>query len=117
MDNPPTVETRKGKTTVAPSVLVTIARLATLSVPGLSRMSPISGGVNQLFRRGINEGVRIEVEGNRVTIDLYVNVLADRNVREVSRSVQTQVARAMEDMVGMEVSQINVHIEGVDFPG
>jgi uncharacterized alkaline shock family protein YloU len=41
-----------GKTTVAPDVLVTIARLSALSIPGVSRMAPVAGGVNRLFRRG-----------------------------------------------------------------
>lgn len=111
----PGLETRRGKTTVAPSVLVTIARLSALSVPGVSRMSPVSGGVNRLFRRGANEGVRIEIEDDRVSIDLYIIVKPGENVREVSRAVQAQVARAMENMVGMEVSQINVNIEDVDY--
>ena len=51
-----------GKTTVSPDVLISIAKLSALGVPGVSRMAPISGGVNRLFRKGANEGVRIEVE-------------------------------------------------------
>lgn len=107
--------TTPGKTTVSPDVLVTIARLAALSVPGVSRMAPIPGGVNRLFRRGANEGVRIEVEDQVVFVDLYLVLKQDVNIREVGRNVQHQVARAIQEMVGMEVGQINIHIEDIDY--
>jgi uncharacterized alkaline shock family protein YloU len=109
------MEDTQGKTTVSPEVLMTIARLAALGVPGVSRLAPISGGVNRLFKRGIGEGVRIETEENTVYVDLYVVLQQDVNIREVSRNVQQNVARAMQEMVGMEVGCVNVHIEDIDY--
>ena len=104
-----------GTTTIAPGVLVTIARLTALGVPGVVCMAPIPGGVNRFFRRGSGEGVRIEVDENAVAVDLYLVLAQDTNVREVSRKVQADVTRAIEDMVGMQVQYINVHIEDVDY--
>ena len=109
------MEDTQGKTTVSPEVLMTIARLAALGVPGVSRLAPITGGVNRLFKRGIGEGVRIETEENTVYVDLYVVLQQDVNIREVSRNVQQNVARAMQEMVGMEVGCVNVHIEDIDY--
>ena len=105
----------QGKTTVAPDVLVTIARLSALSIPGVSRMAQVSGGVNRLFKRGIHDGVRIEVEDNVVTADLYLILKKDVNIREVSREVQGQVARAIQEMIGMEIGSIDIHIEDIDY--
>ena len=104
-----------GKTTIAPDVLLTISRLTALSVPGVSRLSAIPGGVNRLFRHGDNEGVRIVIENNVVYIDLYVIIQHDMNVRDVSRSIQSQVTRAISEMVGMEVGRVNIHIEDIDY--
>ena len=104
----------KGRTTVAPDVLVTIARLSALSVPGVSRMAQIPGGVNRLFKRGIGDGVRIEVHDNIVTANLYLNLKQHVNIREVSRNVQNQVARALQEMVGMDVAGIEIHVENID---
>ena len=104
-----------GKTTVSPDVLVTIARLSTLSVPGVSRLASLPGGVNRLFRRGSGDGVRIETEENVVFADLYLVLKQDVNLREVSRNVQKQVARAIQEMVGMEIGHINIHIEDIDY--
>lgn len=104
-----------GKTTVSPDVLVTIARLSALSVPGVSRMANVTGGVNRLFKRGVHDGVRLEVKDNTVFANLYLILKSDVNIREVSRNVQGQVARALQEMVGMDIGEIEVHIEDIDY--
>jgi len=103
------------KTTIAPDVLITIARLSALSVPGVSRMAQVKGGVNRLFKRGAPEGVRIEVEDNILVANLYLILKKDVNIRQVSRNVQGQVARALQEMVGMDVSEVQIHIEDIDY--
>jgi len=107
--------TNQGKTTVAPDVLVTIARLSALGVPGVSRMAQVTGGVNRLFKRGVHDGVRIEVEDNTVVVDLYLILKKDMNIREVSREVQEQVARSIQEMIGMDIGSIEIHIENIDY--
>ena len=108
-DRPP------GKTTVSPDVLISIAKLSALGVPGVSRMAPISGGVNRLFRKGANDGVRIEVEEDTVFADIYLVLKEEVNIREVSRNVQQKVARAIQEMVGMDVGHVDIHIEDIDY--
>ena len=108
-------EPNPGKTTVAPDVLVTIARMSALSVPGVSKMAQVTGGVNRLFKRGTNDGVRIEVEENVIVVSLYLILKKDVNIREVSRNVQQQVARALQEMVGMEVGEVEIHIEDIEY--
>lgn len=110
-------ENPQGKTTVSPEVLITIASMAAIEVPGVSRLAPVSGGVNRLFRRGISDGIRIEAKDNTVFADLFLILKDGVNIREVSRNVQANVARSIQEMVGMEVGEINVHIEDIDFEG
>jgi uncharacterized alkaline shock family protein YloU len=102
-----------GKTTIAPGVLVTIARLTALSTPGVVSMALIPSGVNRFLRRGSGEGVYIDVEDGKVSVDLYLILGRDTYVRDVSRKVQADVGRAIEDMVGMEVERIDVHVEDI----
>lgn len=109
-------EETSGRTTIAPEVLLTIARLTTLNVPGVSRMSTVPGGVNRLFNKGMGEGVRIDIqEDDTVYADLYVILKSEVNMRDVSRMIQQRVARAISEMVGMQVGRVNVHIEDVDY--
>jgi uncharacterized alkaline shock family protein YloU len=105
------------KTTIAPEVLMTIARLTALAVPGVSRLVPIPHGVHRLLKRNPQqEGVVIEVQEDTVGVDLYLAMLNGVNVREVGQNVQAEVGRAISDMVGMQSGRINVHIEEIDFP-
>jgi uncharacterized alkaline shock family protein YloU len=103
-----------GKTTLTPDVLLTIARMAALEVEGVKGMAPVKGSVNSLFGRGF-EGVRMVVEDNNVVVDLYLVLESDINIREVSRSVQQTVARAIVEMTGLEVGRVNIHIEDIDY--
>lgn len=98
-----------GKTTIAPTVLSTIAKLTTLEVPGVSRMADIK----QLSTLE-NEGVKVEVKDDLIFVDLYIIISSNHNARLIAETIQRKVTRAITEMVGMEVAQINVHITDVD---
>lgn len=104
-----------GKTTIAPDVLISIAKLATLGVPGVHKLSDQPADVGSIFKTRRGEGVKIEVENNTVYADLFLELDGDVNVREVCRNVQDKVSRAISEMVGMEVGRINIHVENIVF--
>jgi uncharacterized alkaline shock family protein YloU len=115
MSDQPTIP---GKTTISIDVLLTIARLTTLGVPGVSRMSnvPARRFKKMLLHRQEQPGLHIEVVDDQVYTDLYVILKADVNIREVGRNIQIAVARAVTDMIGMQVGVVNVHVEDIDYP-
>jgi uncharacterized alkaline shock family protein YloU len=97
-----------GRVTIAQSVLDTIVQLTTLNVPGVSRL-----GARTPLRRSA-DGVKVEVSGDRVNVDVYVVVAPEVNMRDVGQAIQTEIARAMQEIVGMEVATVNVHIQDVE---
>ncbi|MBT3240711.1 MAG: Asp23/Gls24 family envelope stress response protein [Chloroflexi bacterium] len=109
-------ETRSpGRTTVAPDVILSIARLTAISVEGVSQMSGYTH-INELFQKGHrSSGVRINIDENIVNVDLYVVLENNVNVRQISRDIQQEVSRAIIEMVGMETGQINIHVEDIDY--
>jgi uncharacterized alkaline shock family protein YloU len=104
-----------GRTTIAPEVLVSIVKLTVLGVEGVSQLAAVPGRVNRIFKREANDGVEITVENNTVYAEVFVIFKRDVNVREASRNIQNQVARAVKEMVGMEVGKVNVHVEDIDY--
>jgi uncharacterized alkaline shock family protein YloU len=60
--------------------------------------------------------VRIDIQDDLVTADLFLILKNDVNIRDVSREVQYRVSRAISEMVGMQVGRVNVHIEDIDYP-
>lgn len=106
---------RRGKTTIASDVLVTIARLSALSVPGVASMAPVPVAVDRLFQRSPRDGVRVEVRQMTLVVDLYLALEASSDVHQVCQQVQATVARALQEMVNMQALAVNVYVEDVQF--
>ena len=107
-----------GKTTISIDVILTITRLTTLDVPGVHRVSQVPSRRfrTMLLHRQEEDGLHVEVVDDIVYTDIYVVLESDVNIREVGRNIQSAVARAITDMIGMQVGVINVHVEDIDYP-
>jgi uncharacterized alkaline shock family protein YloU len=101
---------RRGRITVAQRVLDTIAQLTTLNVPGVARLATRGG-----LRRGA-DGVRVDVVDDKVFVDVYVIVTHGANMRQIGKQIQVEIARAMNQIVGMDAAEVNVHIQDVEPP-
>ncbi len=110
-----TVAEITGKTTIAPEVLVSIARLTTLDVVGVSHLTAPTGNFGRFFKQQSSDGVKLLVEDEIVYLDLYVVLKRDTNIRDVCHSIQNRVTRAIHEMVGMEVARVNIHVEDIDY--
>ncbi|MCU0485990.1 MAG: Asp23/Gls24 family envelope stress response protein [Anaerolineales bacterium] len=107
----------QGKTTVASDVLLTIARLSTLGVPGVSRLGVVPSNATRVLKGGhVGEGIAIDIEDGLVLADIYVVMQSDLNVQNVARKIQAEVSRAISEMVGMAAGAINIHIVDIDYP-
>lgn len=104
-----------GKTTIALDVLISIAKLTTIGISGVSRLSTRTRDFKHAFKKPGQEGVDVDVRDNRVYVDLYVILKRDINVRDVCRSIQNHVTRAISETVGMDVGKINIHVEDIDY--
>lgn len=109
------VEKEVGKTSVSLDVIHQIARLTTLSVQGVSRMAKDKTGFTTFFVNDEQKGAKVQIKEGKVFIEVHVVLMSDMNVREISREIQTRVARAISEMIGMEVGGVNVHIMDIDF--
>ena len=103
------------KTTISPEVLHKITRLTALSVQGVSRMAAATGKLKQLFDQEESKGAVVVIKDNQVFVDVYVVLMSDMNVRDISREIQERVSRAITEMVGLDVGGVNIHIMDIDF--
>ena len=58
-------------------------------------------------------GVSVEVNDDKVCVDLSVNVSYNYNIPEVSEKVQERVKNAIENMTGLIVLEVNIKIATV----
>jgi uncharacterized alkaline shock family protein YloU len=101
-------EQKQGTVVISPGVLCTIARLTTLSVPGVVGMS--HQGVQRFLRPRRGDGIKVQVVDGAVILDIYIVAATDANMLQLSREIQAQVTRAIHEIVGMAVQEVNVHI-------
>lgn len=107
-----------GSVTVHPSVLATVARLTALATPGVARLSNTRrrGMRRMLSRLGSWGGVDLRMCDGAIAVDLHVIAEAEANLVRLSQGVQSEVRRAIRELVGMEVLEVNVYIQDVDVP-
>ncbi|NLC43233.1 MAG: Asp23/Gls24 family envelope stress response protein [Clostridiales bacterium] len=106
-----------GKITFADEVIAIIAGLAATEIAGVAGMSGgLAGGiVEMLGRKNLSKGVKVEVGDKETAIDLFI--VADYGVRipEMAWNIQENVKKTVENMTGLEVKEVNIHIQGVVF--
>ena len=124
-DNQPTnvqLESNNGMVSFATDVIATIAGLAATEVEGVCSMYSSSGGFADIFTRrgsagtkGLTKGVKVDISDNRLSI--AVNIIVDYGfpVPEIAKNIQENVKKAVENMSGLTVQSVNVHVQGVSF--
>lgn len=107
-----------GTVTIAPGVLTTIVRMTTLAHPGVLRLAPrMPPSLPRLRGKGAQaEGLRVEIsDDDAVTVDVHIIADPSASLSDLGKVLQTQIARALEHMVGMEVRSVNVFIDEIEF--
>ncbi|MCH5248637.1 MAG: Asp23/Gls24 family envelope stress response protein [Lachnospiraceae bacterium] len=104
-----------GSVKIADDVVAMIAALAATEVEGVAAMS---GNVtNELLSmvgvKNIAKGVRVEVLSKKVRIDLAIMIEYGYNIPATCQRVQTRVKNSVENMTGLDVTDVNIRIAGV----
>lgn len=113
--------TANGTVSFATDVVATIAGLAATEVEGVAAM--INNGnlglVDMLRKnqgnRTMTRGVKVEINGNQVRVQLNVTVDYGSPVPTVAREIQDNVKKAIETMTGLDVPEINIYVQGISF--
>lgn len=103
---------------ISEDVIGIIAGLAASEVEGIAGMTlGFVDGINQILgtNKKYSKGVKISLEGKKVTIDLYVNVKYGVRIPDIAWAAQNAVKAAVENMTGLEVSSVNINVQGITF--
>ena len=82
-----------GQVKISNEVIVTIAGLAALEV----------------------ENVEIQIDEEQIILDIYVNIEFGESIPDTAFKIQENVKNTVETMTGLEVSTVNVHVQGITF--
>ena len=111
-----------GKTTIVDPVIAKIAGIAAREVPGVFALG---GGAARAIGaiRGViggadlSQGIKVEVGETQVAVDINIVVEYPQPLQHVADGVRAAVAAAIEQLVGMEVTEINVTVSDVHIAG
>ncbi len=107
-----------GTIRIADEVVSIIAGLAATEIDGIAGMSGgLVGGIAEMLgRKNFSKGVKVEVGEKEAAIDLYIIVKYGVRIPDVALAAQENIKHAIENMTGLSVVEVNVHVQGVSFP-
>ena len=107
-----------GTIRIADEVVSIIAGLAATEIEGIAGMSGgLVGGIAEMLgRKNFSKGVKVEVGEREAAIDLYIIVKYGTKIPDVALAAQENIKQAIENMTGLSVVEVNVHVQGVSFP-
>lgn len=111
-------EEEVGNIKISTDVIATIAGMAAAEISGVHCMySSFAGGIAEMFgsKKSAGKGVKVEMDGNDVVLDLYIVVDYGVRIPELAWEIQENVKSNVETMAGMAVEKVNIHVEGVNF--
>lgn len=103
---------------ISEDVIGIIAGLAASEVEGIAGMTlGFVDGINQILggNKKYSKGVKITLDGKKVTIDLFVNVTYGVRIPDIAWAAQNAVKSAVENMTGLEVVAVNINVQGITF--
>ena len=105
-----------GEVRIADEVVAIIAGLAATEVEGVSSMAGniTNELVSKLGMKNLSKGIKVDVTEGVVRVDVALNIAFGYAIPEVSAKVQEKVKSAVENMTGLEVSNVNIRIAGVN---
>ena len=105
-----------GTVKIADDVVAMIAALAATEVDGVAAMN---GNVakellSKVGVKGLAKGVKVDISNQKVKVELAVVMEYGFNIPTTCQSVQNKVKNAIENMTGLEVTDVNIRIAGIN---
>ena len=111
------IEEKNDGIKIANDVVAVIAGVAISEVPGVASMSGgFAGGITEVLsgRKNLSKGVKVEADEKEVKIDVNIIVEYGSRIPDVAFEIQNRVKKSVENMTGLKVEEVNVHVQGVN---
>ena len=104
---------------IADDVVSIIAGKAVSEISGVAGMAGgFAGGISEVFsgKKNLSKGIKVDVGEKEVKIDVNIIVEYGARIPDVAFEIQNRVKKAVETMTGLNVTSVNVHVQGVNIP-
>ena len=114
------LENQYGTISIENEVIARIAGLTAIDcygIVGMAAKNVKDGFVQLLKRESLTKGIRINVNEDKISIDLHIIVEYGTNITDIAENIISTVKYKVETVCGIEVEQVNVFVEGVRVDG
>lgn len=104
---------------ISEDVVSVIAGIAVSEVPGVvDTAGGFAGGISEVFsgKKKLSKGIKVEVGEKETKIDVNIIVEYGTRIPDVAFEIQNKVKKAVKEMTGLDVLEVNVHVQGVRTP-
>ncbi len=100
---------------ISNEAVATYAGIAVSEVPGVYGMSGGFAGITEALsgKKNLTKGIKVDVEEKNAKIDVSIIVEYGARIPEVAFEIQSRVKKSVENMTGLKVLEVNVHVQGV----
>ena len=101
---------------ISNDVVAVIAGVAVSEVPGVASMSGgFAGGISEVLsgKKNLSKGIKVDANEKEVKIDVNIIVEYGSRIPDVAFEIQNRVKKSVENMTGLKVAEVNVHVQGV----
>ncbi len=111
-------ETEVNGIKISEEVVAKIAGIAAAEVKGVFGMNGgLVEGFSEIFgKKSFSKGVKVQVTEKDATIDLYIIVEYGCRIPDIAWEIQNRVKTSVENMTGLKVLEVNIHVQGVNLP-
>ena len=102
---------------ISSDVVAVIAGVAVSEVQGVSGMSGgFAGGITEVLsgKKNLAKGIKVEIDEDKAKIDVNIIVEYGSRIPDVAFEIQNRVKKSVENMTGLKVEEVNVHVQGVN---
>ena len=104
-----------GSVKISEEVVGIVAGVAAMEVNGVAGMSSsLTGGIAELLgKKNLSKGVKVELGETNALVGISLVVEYGCRIPDVAWEVQEKVKKAIESMTGLEVTKVDVFVNGV----
>ena len=74
-----------------------------------------AGGISEVFgKKSYTKGIKVDNNEKGLKIDVNIIVEYGARIPDVAYEIQNKVKKAIENMTGLSIEEVNVHIQGVN---
>ena len=116
-DNYISCKEANGSINISEDVISTMVRSSIEEIDGVAGLSNTVGAelAEMIGIKSLSKGVKVQIVDDTIRVDAVILVRYGCNIVSVAKDVQNSVSEAVKAITGIDKTEVNVHVSGIEF--